>query len=71
VVNTGSSAQVWIVRDGKAEPRAVEVARFADDKAILAKGVNEGESVVVAGTSRLVAGMAVTPQAIRPAVEQR
>lgn len=62
VVDPGTGPQVWVVQDGKAQPRPVRVTQFREDGAVLGDGLNEGELVVVTGIGKLVAGQAVTPQ---------
>lgn len=47
---------VWVVRDGRLEPRAVSVGFLGDQQATLASGVAAGEAVVVAGPAELPAG---------------
>jgi len=71
VVDRGQGAQIWVVKDGKVEARRVRVARFGDDGVTLSEGVAEGDLVVVAGTGKLVAGQAVTPQPAKRPDEQR
>ncbi len=53
-------AYVFVVRDGKSVLRPVNVARNAGPDAVIGKGVEPGEEVVVEGQLRLVDGAAVT-----------
>lgn len=62
VVDQGQGPAVWVVVDNKAQRRPVEVAQFHEHGAVLAKGVQAGELVVVSGAHRLVADQAVKPQ---------
>lgn len=71
VVDQGKGPQVWVVRDGKAKMKPVVVAQFREEGAVLAEGLNEGELLIVAGTSKLVADQAVTPQPLTPPAGQR
>ena len=52
----GEQDIVFVVRDGKAERRAVKVLSAEGDKARLASGVAEGESVIVEGPADLKDG---------------
>lgn len=71
VGDRGQGAFVWVVADGKATPRPVQVARFREDGALIAGGLQPGDQVVVAGTAKLVAGQAVQAQAATPPAGQR
>ena len=71
VVDPGDGARVWVVADGRAQPRPVRVAAFREDGALIAEGVQPGEQVVVAGLGRLTPGLAVTPQPATPPDRQR
>lgn len=71
VVDQGKGPQVWVVQDGKAKPKPVVVRQFREDGAVLSEGLNEGELLIVAGTSKLIPDQAVTPQPITPPVGQR
>jgi multidrug efflux system membrane fusion protein len=53
-------AYVFVVRDGKSVLRQVNVARNAGLDAVIGKGIEPGEEVVVEGQLRLVDGAAVT-----------
>ena len=55
----GEKDVVYVVKDGKAERRAVKVASAEGDKARIASGVSEGESVVVEGPVELKDGDSV------------
>jgi len=54
---------VFVIKDGVAELRQVVVKRTQDGRAVIGKGVESGEQVVVDGQLRLVQGASVT---IRP-----
>ena len=51
---------VWVVRDGRAERRAITLASKSSDEATVAAGVSGGERIVVEGAERLVDGARVT-----------
>lgn len=51
---------VWVVRDGKAERRAVTVGGTTGDEVSIAAGLSAGESVVVDGPENLSDGQNVT-----------
>lgn len=71
IVDQGKGATVWVAADGRAKPRAVRLARFQEDGAIISSGLQLGELVVVAGASRLVDGQAVEARPITPPAAQR
>jgi multidrug efflux system membrane fusion protein len=54
---------VFVIKDGVAELRPVVVKRTQDGRAVIGKGIESGEQVVVDGQLRLVQGASVT---IRP-----
>lgn len=53
------SAIVWVVRDGRAERRAVNIAAKNGDEVTVAAGLNNGERVVVEGAEGLSDGAPV------------
>lgn len=71
VIDQGNGAQVWVVSNGKAELRAVQVKQFGESGALISQGLQAGELVVVAGTSQLVSGLAVDAKAAPLPGEQR
>ena len=71
VSDRGQGPQLWLVQDGKAMPRAIQVGQFREDGATIASGLNEGEMVIISGLNRLTAGMAVTPQPAATPEQQR
>jgi len=70
VVDNGQGPQVWVVADGKASPRAIEVARFGEDGVAIARGVQPGEAVILTGQRRLTPGQAVQAQTATPPARQ-
>ena len=54
---------VWVVADGKASRRVVELGARAPGKVEIQSGVEAGELVVVGGLERMGEGMALAPQA--------
>ncbi|TAJ29374.1 MAG: efflux RND transporter periplasmic adaptor subunit, partial [Reyranella sp.] len=69
-VQLGSSGPfVFVIKDGVAELRQVTVKRTQDGQAVLGKGVESGDQVVVDGQLRLVNGasVAVRPPTAEPA----
>jgi len=71
VVDHGKGPQVWVVADGKATIRPVEVAAFREDGATIASGLKPGEMVILTGQRRLVDGQAVNAQPATPPQRQR
>jgi len=51
---------VWLVRNGRAEPRPVTVGAARGDEVTIAAGLNGGDRVVVEGLEQLAAGARVT-----------
>jgi RND family efflux transporter MFP subunit len=51
---------VWIVRDGRAERRAVTAGTMRGDEALVTAGLNGGEKVVVEGADNLSDGVRIT-----------
>jgi RND family efflux transporter MFP subunit len=47
---------VWVVRDGRAERRAVTIGATGTDEIIIAAGLNGGENVVIEGPENLIEG---------------
>ena len=58
----GTRDIVFVVRDGRAERRAVTVASSTEEEAALGAGVAAGERVVVDGPKDLADGSAVREQ---------
>lgn len=71
VVDQGLGPSVWRVRDGKVASQPVEVERYSSDSVLLRSGVQAGDQLVVAGHTRLSAGMAVRTQAAPAAADRR
>ncbi|MBU8874837.1 efflux RND transporter periplasmic adaptor subunit [Reyranella sp. MMS21-HV4-11] len=59
---------VFVIKDGVAELRQVSVKRTQDGQAVIGKGLESGEQVVVDGQLRLVQGASVTvrPPTVNP-----
>ena len=70
VVDNGQGPQVWVVADGKAAPRPVEVARFGEDGVAISRGVQPGDAVILTGQRRLTPGQAVQTQTVTPPARQ-
>jgi HlyD family secretion protein len=60
VRETDGKTVVWIVRDGRAERRAITVAAKGGDEVTISAGLSSGERVVVEGAEHLVDGARVT-----------
>ena len=71
VSDRGQGPQLWLVQDGKAMPRTIQVAQFREDGVAIASGLGEGEQVIVSGLNRLTAGMAVTSRPAATPEQQR
>ena len=67
----GHGPFVWVVKAGKLERRAVRVGEFREDGASIVEGLQSGESVVIAGISRLVEGQAVVAKTAPAPAAQR
>ncbi len=70
IFQQGTKPAVWVVdkATGAVELRPVVVARWRNDTAAIASGVNDGELIATAGVHKLEAGQKVKPvlQAARP-----
>lgn len=58
IYQTGDAAQVWLVDGGKVSLRKVEVTAF-DENNVQVRGLNAGDTVVVAGVQKLRDGQMV------------
>lgn len=47
VEQTGKGPQVWTIKDGNAEPQRVSIVRTVSDMAVVSKGLQPGDEVVV------------------------
>lgn len=64
---------VWIIKDGKAEFRPIEVGPWYEDYWFIDKGLSAGDTVVVGGALKLRAGVPVEitePEAEKPQAEK-
>lgn len=61
LIERGQGPEVWVVTQGKAQRRPVQVAAIQEDGVLLAGGVVAGESVVAVGAHKLTPGQAVRP----------
>lgn len=71
VADLGKGSFVWVVKDGKAQQRPVQIAAFREDGAVIAGGLQAGELVVIAGALKLVPDQAVVAQPATPPARQR
>lgn len=55
----GNSAKVWIIKDGKAEPKVVKTGTRTAGRLEIIEGVNIGDSIVTLGIQLLKPGAAV------------
>jgi RND family efflux transporter MFP subunit len=57
ILQQGERPAVWVIAaDGTVSQRPIEVARYADQGAVVASGLAEGETIVAAGAFKLTAG---------------
>ncbi len=62
VYQQGNRTAVWIVGEGnRVGLRQVEISAYRDNGAVISKGLNEGERIVVAGVHRLAEGEIIDP----------
>lgn len=71
VIDIGQGPLVRVVQEGKVASRPVAVQRFREDGAEISGGLRAGETVIVAGTGRLVDGETVQARAVTPPDQQR
>lgn len=58
----GAEAKVWVVdKAQRVQPRAVQIAAWRDERAVIASGLVTGERVVTVGAHALTAGELVQP----------
>lgn len=62
VIRTGGATRVFIVRDGRAERRALRLGRTVGDRVEALSGLGPGDAVVVRGAATLVDGAGVQIQ---------
>jgi len=58
----GGSWNVYVVKDGRAEVRGVQILRRAGRVAAIASGLNQGEPVIVYPSDRVAPGVSVAPR---------
>jgi HlyD family secretion protein len=63
VVRMGGKATVWVVKDGRAEPRPVVTGLQSADRVEIVEGLSGGESLVARGQEGLYAGARVSEAA--------
>ncbi|MEE1208185.1 MAG: efflux RND transporter periplasmic adaptor subunit [Muribaculaceae bacterium] len=51
---------VWVVKNGRAERRTVTAEQFSDNGVAVSRGLQKGDSVIVAGMQKVGTGTAVT-----------
>jgi len=57
ILQQGERPAVWVIgADGTVSQRPIEVARYADQGAVVAAGLQAGETIVAAGAFKLAAG---------------
>ncbi|MBK8319686.1 MAG: efflux RND transporter periplasmic adaptor subunit [Betaproteobacteria bacterium] len=71
VVNQGNGPLVWVVSEGKAQPRPVKVGEFSEQTVSITEGLQAGELVIITGASKLVDGQAVEAKNTPLPAEQR
>lgn len=71
VVDFGQGPSAWVVSNGQASPRPVQVGRFREDGVEIAGGLVPGEQVVLAGANLLAPGQKVTPAPLTQPERQR
>lgn len=59
VYQTEDRPNVWVVKDGKLELRAVELDGFGHETVRVLKGLEDGEAIVTAGVHKLMPGQRV------------
>lgn len=66
VIPRGTGAVVFVVTDGKAEPRAVRLGEATGDRMEVLSGLMAGDLAVVRGNERLLPGQPVTFEGMKP-----
>ncbi len=60
IVGTAEKPQVYIVKAGKAKLAEVQISKRKEDKAIVAKGLKEGDIIITNGFQNLFEGAAIS-----------
>src|ERR1700693_1455967 len=66
VVRMGEKATVWVVKDGRVEPRSVVTGLQSADRVEVVEGLSGGERLVARGQEGLYAGANVSEGASKP-----
>lgn len=66
VVRMGGKAMVWVVKDGRAEPRSVVTGLQSADRVEIVEGLSGGERLIARGQEDLYAGAKVSEVAGTP-----
>ena len=59
VYQTGSSPQVWVIKDNVVNLRSVQTGNFSGNQIQILAGLNPGETIVTAGVQKLRPGQKV------------
>lgn len=59
VYQTDDGPSVWVINDGIAHSRKIQVAGFDHDQVKVSVGLNHGETIVIAGVNKLLEGQKV------------
>lgn len=59
IYQTNDGPSVWVINDGIAHLRKIQVAGFDHDQVKVSAGLNNGETVVIAGVNKLLEGQKV------------
>lgn len=59
IYQTGGGPSVWVISDGIANLRTIQVAGFDRDRVKVSAGLNDGETIVIAGVNKLLEGQKV------------
>lgn len=59
IYQTGGGPSVWVISDGIASLRKIQVAGFDRDQVKVRAGLNNGETIVIAGVNKLLEGQKV------------
>lgn len=58
-INTDDEHYVWIVKNGKASKRKVDIGMYSEDGVVVYGGINDGDHVIVEGQSKVSEGQTV------------
>ena len=60
LIDSDNTKFVWVVKNGRAERRTVTAEQFSDNGVAVSRGLQRGDSVIIAGMQKVGTGTRVT-----------